>query len=225
MSMKLPLLLSVNAGYVDTAAFLALQGLFTAHVTGNFVTLASTLVLGGSGATAKLLALPLFCLVVMLVRLGGSVLALHDLPELRIILGIKVLLLAAAAALALRCGPFADGDAAPALATGMLLVAAMAIQNTINRQHLASTPPTTIMTGNTTQFMMDLADRLHGPPPDRRDAVRARFDRLGLSIIGFTLGCAAGALAYLWLRQICFVVPPVLALAALAIRPATPPVV
>jgi uncharacterized membrane protein YoaK (UPF0700 family) len=36
---SLPLLLSVNGGYVDTAGFLALQGLFTAHVTGNFVSL------------------------------------------------------------------------------------------------------------------------------------------------------------------------------------------
>jgi uncharacterized membrane protein YoaK (UPF0700 family) len=31
--------LSVTAGYVDTAGYLALQGLFSAHVTGNFVTL------------------------------------------------------------------------------------------------------------------------------------------------------------------------------------------
>ncbi|MDU6748154.1 MAG: DUF1275 family protein, partial [Bradyrhizobium sp.] len=43
-----PLLLSVNAGYVDTAGFLALQGLFTAHVTGNFVTLGAALALGTS---------------------------------------------------------------------------------------------------------------------------------------------------------------------------------
>src|SRR5258707_10956040 len=65
----LPLLLSLNAGYVDTAGFLALQGLFTAHVTGNFVTLGASLALGTSGATAKLLALPIFCAVVIAARL------------------------------------------------------------------------------------------------------------------------------------------------------------
>jgi uncharacterized membrane protein YoaK (UPF0700 family) len=39
MKPSLSTLLSFNAGYVDTAVFLALQGLFAAHVTGNFVTL------------------------------------------------------------------------------------------------------------------------------------------------------------------------------------------
>lgn len=64
----LPLILSFNAGFVDTAGFLALQGLFTAHVTGNFVTLGASLALGTSGALAKLLALPVFCLVVIAAR-------------------------------------------------------------------------------------------------------------------------------------------------------------
>jgi len=45
----LPVLLSVNAGYVDTAGFLALHGLFTAHVTGNFVTLGAALVMPLAG--------------------------------------------------------------------------------------------------------------------------------------------------------------------------------
>ena len=67
MRQYLPTILSVNAGYVDTAGFLALQGLFSAHVTGNFVTLGAALVQGSSGIIAKLLALPVFCLVVMLV--------------------------------------------------------------------------------------------------------------------------------------------------------------
>src|SRR5205823_3130802 len=72
MRISLPDVLSANAGYVDTAGFLALNGLFTSHVTGNFVTLGSSLVLGTSGALAKVLALPVFCLTVLLVRLLGQ---------------------------------------------------------------------------------------------------------------------------------------------------------
>jgi uncharacterized membrane protein YoaK (UPF0700 family) len=49
----LPLLLSLNAGFVDTAGFLALQGLFTAHVTGNFVTLGASLVRRCCESTAR----------------------------------------------------------------------------------------------------------------------------------------------------------------------------
>jgi uncharacterized membrane protein YoaK (UPF0700 family) len=41
-----------------------LQGLFTAHVTGNFVTIGAALVFGTSGVVAKLLALPVFCIVI-----------------------------------------------------------------------------------------------------------------------------------------------------------------
>jgi hypothetical protein len=46
LKISAPLLLSFNGGYVDTAGFLALQGLFTAHVTGNFVTFGAAMVEG-----------------------------------------------------------------------------------------------------------------------------------------------------------------------------------
>ena len=49
----------------SAGGFLPLQGLFTAHVTGNFVTLGASLALGTSGAVAKVLALPVFCVVVI----------------------------------------------------------------------------------------------------------------------------------------------------------------
>ncbi|WP_370123492.1 DUF1275 family protein [Bradyrhizobium sp. USDA 329] len=72
--------MSLNAGFVDTAGFLALQGLFTAHVTGNFVTFGAAMVLGTSGALAKLLALPVFCLVVIGTRVFSFLLPAVGLP-------------------------------------------------------------------------------------------------------------------------------------------------
>jgi len=147
-----PLLLTVNAGYVDTAGFLALQGLFTAHVTGNFVTLGASLVLGTSGAVAKLLALPVFCAVVIVTRLLSSALLRRHRPALRIVLGLKVILLVVGAVLAIKFGPFTNGDAWQAVLTGMVLVSAMAIQNAAHRIHLGSAPPSTVTTGTTTQI-------------------------------------------------------------------------
>jgi uncharacterized membrane protein YoaK (UPF0700 family) len=47
--LDIAVLLSFTAGFVDTASFLGLEGLFTAHVTGNFVTLSATLVYGTHG--------------------------------------------------------------------------------------------------------------------------------------------------------------------------------
>ena len=73
------------------------------------------------------------------------------------LLVIKVLLLAAGAWLAIHFGPFHDGDNWQAITTGMVLVAAMAIQNAVHRVHLASSPPSTLMTGTTTQVMLDIA--------------------------------------------------------------------
>src|ERR1700760_2818213 len=96
----LPLVLSLNAGYVDTAGFLALQGLFTAHVTGNFVTLGAALVLGSSGAIAKLLALPMFCIVVVVTRIASLSLPRLGLPILRSMIALKVALLLVGAVLA-----------------------------------------------------------------------------------------------------------------------------
>jgi uncharacterized membrane protein YoaK (UPF0700 family) len=218
MKLTLPPLLSLNAGYVDTAGFLALQGLFTAHVTGNFVTLGAALVLGTTGVIAKLSALPIFCLVVMLTRLTSRGLSGRGLPGLRLLLGVKLVLLTVGAAMAVHFGPFANGDAWMALATGMVLVAAMAIQNAVHRIHLGAAPPTTLMTGTTTQIMIDLADLAAGLPLDKRPQVLGRLQRAAISVSAFAVGCAAAALAYSEWSVGCFIAPPVLASVALTLQ-------
>lgn len=208
----LPTLLAFNAGFVDAAGFLALHGLFTSHVTGNFVTLGASIAQGSSGALAKLLALPVFCAAVFTARLLHFRLERQGLPVLSTMLFLKFVLLAVAAVLAVRLGPFPDGDAMPALVTGMMLVMAMAVQNGAHRVHLANEPPSTVMTGTTTQIMLDIADLFHGVPDTVGTATRLRLRRMSISVAAFASGCAAAALIYIAWRGWAFTIPPVLAL-------------
>ena len=48
----------------------------------------------------------------------------------------------------------------------------MAIQNAVQRVHFASIPPTTLMTGNTTQAVLDAVDLICGVKPDNAPAIR-----------------------------------------------------
>jgi uncharacterized membrane protein YoaK (UPF0700 family) len=223
MKPSLPMFLSMNGGYVDTAGFLALHGLFTTHVTGNFVTLGAALALGTSGAVAKLLALPVFCVVIMTVRLISGALATSRLPGLRSILALQVALLFLGSGLAIGLGPFGSGDGWAAILTGMTLVSAMAIQNAIHRIHMNALPPTTIMTGSTTQVMIDLADLMRGMPADTRNALRARLSRMSGILAAFALGCAAAALMYAKQGIWCFALPPIVGFCTLWFPEPAPP--
>ena len=220
MRMALPRVLAVTAGFMDTAAFLALKGLFTAHVTGNFVTLGASLVTGTSGALAKVLALPVFCIVVIFVRFLAHGLRARSRPVMRTLLALQLALMTLGAMLASWLGPFTNADSSAALVTGMSLVAAMAIQNAAHRVHLASAPPSTIMTGTTTQIMLDVADVMHGLAPEVAKATLERLKHMTVSVVVFGAGCALGALLYAWISVWCFWVPPALVLATLSMQAA-----
>src|SRR3954466_7680080 len=69
-SWLLPTVLSTTAGAVDVIGFLALGGLFTAHVTGNLVVLAAHVFTGGYSEVGKLLSVPVF-----IASLGAAALA------------------------------------------------------------------------------------------------------------------------------------------------------
>jgi uncharacterized membrane protein YoaK (UPF0700 family) len=216
--MKSPLgpLLSFTGGYVDTAGFLALQGLFTAHVTGNFVTLGASLAQEASGALAKLLALPVFCVVVVSSRLVSCGLARRGHPPLRTLLALQLLLLTFGSFLAIALGPFRNGDGWAVVLTGMVLVAAMAVQNSAHRSHLTGAPPPTLMTGTTTQIMIDLADLFgRSATLQERAEIHARLGKMVFALSLFAVGCAVAALLYSAVNVRCFVLPPVLAVIAL----------
>jgi uncharacterized membrane protein YoaK (UPF0700 family) len=211
-------LLSFNGGFVDTAGFIGLQGLFTAHVTGNFVTLGAALVFGTQGVVGKLLALPEFILVVAFARLAGAALTTRRLPALRLLLVAEVALLLAFFVLAVALGPFPDSDVPAALLTGFAGIAAMAIQNALQRVHLASIPPTTLMTGNTTQAVLDAVDLLRGTESAQAAAIRARLTRTLGAILWFAAGCAVAAILYVWIGFWCLAIPVAVGAASAVLR-------
>ena len=214
-------LLAFNGGFVDTASFLGLEGLFTSHVTGNFVTLGAALVSGSHGILNKLLALPVFVVSIALARMAAAYLRARDLPVLTSLLLAEVVLLALFCGLAVTYGPFPNADTPLALLTGFAGVAAMAVQNGFQRVHFAELPPTTIMTGNTTQATIDAVDLLRGVPRKQRKAIAARFRRLAASILYFAAGCAASAALFWQIGFWCLIVAVAVAAAAAMVRAAT----
>jgi uncharacterized membrane protein YoaK (UPF0700 family) len=214
MKPSVPTLLSFNGGYLDTAGYLALQGLFTAHITGNFVTIGAALVFGTSGVVAKLLALPVFCAVIIISRLASLTIVGRRLSGLETLLSLQLILLLIGAGLAVWWGPFVNGDTGPAILTGMTLVSAMAVQNAAHRVHQSASPPTTLMTGTTTQIMIDIADTIHGLPEETGDATRARLRRMSVAVMSFAGGAAVAALLFSNIASWCFALPPLVSLLA-----------
>src|SRR5712664_1824157 len=89
----LPAVLSVTAGAVDVIFFLALGGLFTAHITGNVVVLAAHYVTGGFSEVGPLLAVPVFVTVLGAVTVTYVSVTSADYPSPRGLLMLQAALL------------------------------------------------------------------------------------------------------------------------------------
>lgn len=184
-------LLSFLAGYADTVGFVGLGGLFTAHVTGNFVLLGYALVGPVQGILPKLLAFPVFVLAIAATRLLVARWQRQGKPALVHAMLVQAALLAAAAASAWFGGPVTAPDTPPALACGMLCVAAMAAQNAYGKLLLPHLPATTVMTGNVTQLVITITDARGGAwPPAARQVLGG--------VLGFAAGACCGALLGHW---------------------------
>lgn len=191
----LPVALAFVAGFVDTCGFVALFFLFSAHVTGNFVVLGASLVLPHAGVVAKLLALPVFMLAVA----GTRLYVLHFTGAGRVerhLLFIELLFLGLFLAAGLGAAPIVAADAPMAVLTGMLAVAAMGVQNAASRTVFASLSPTTVMTGNVTQVVLDCVDYCLSGNAELRAGARQRLAKFGPPVLGFAAGAVTGALAY-----------------------------
>jgi uncharacterized membrane protein YoaK (UPF0700 family) len=190
----LPAVLSTTAGAMDVIGFLALGGLFTAHITGNLCVLAAHYVIGGFSDVGPLLSVPVFIAVLFAVTLASEAAEKAGHSPRRALLLLQAALLAVCLGLGAGLGPFADADSPTAVLVGMLAVAAMATQNALAKLALPGAPSTAVMTTNVTQLAIDLATLARGRgEPDDVAGARRRASVTFPCVVGFVAGCAAGA--------------------------------
>jgi uncharacterized membrane protein YoaK (UPF0700 family) len=213
----LPTVLSVIAGSVDVISFLGLDGLFTAHVTGNLVILAAHLVNGGQAPMAPMLSVPVFMVALGVTRVLVGGLEAVGLAALRPLLLLQFLLLAGFLTLCIAARPRIDPGATNVIVAGMLGVCAMAVQNALVQVALKGAPSTAVMTTNSTRFMMDVGEVLLGGDPLDVAKARDRAVRTLPAIVGFAGGCALGAGCEAAVGMWSLALPTGLALLALAL--------
>jgi uncharacterized membrane protein YoaK (UPF0700 family) len=220
--------LSGVAGYVDAAGLLALAAMFPAHITGELVTEAVALsVSHRSTEPARLWMLPAFMGAVALAAVVARLERRAERSPTPVLLGlitlglvgfgasgVVTLLWPTHAALSLRLGAIAA-------------VAAMGFQNALMREVLNGSAPTTFMTGNLTQLVIELVDhcfawaRKPGILGDvERTVSRARLRTATIALSAFLGSAAVGALTTRTVGAVSALVPALAVgwLAAQALR-------
>jgi uncharacterized membrane protein YoaK (UPF0700 family) len=217
------IVLSVTAGCTDIIGFLVLNGLFTAHITGNLVILAAHIGGGGEAQIAPMLSVPVFIVMVCLTRLLAGGLESIGLVSLRPLLLLQFLLLAGFLVLCVAAGQRIDPNATNAILAGMLGVSAMAVQNALVQISLKGAPSTAVMTSNVTRFAMDVGEVLLGGDSTDVAKARNRAARTLPVIVGFTVGCGLGAACEAALGTWSLALPAGLAMLAFAMGFAAEP--
>jgi uncharacterized membrane protein YoaK (UPF0700 family) len=199
--------LAFTAGFADASTFVGADGVFCAHVTGNFVVLASDFALRANAEEwLKLATFPIFVGTVLATAgLTRSAAGALPAPMVRRILAVKAGLLGAAALLGLIRAAQAPGLARTTIVG--LLVIAMGIQNALHRLHPSLGVTTTVMTGNVTQW-------LTGWVVARGPGEAGRRRALGTVLASFAIGCAGGAFGVVSIGFGVLVVPAVVVLVA-----------
>lgn len=193
------------AGYVDTLGFIALFGLFTAHVTGNFVLIAVSLAEPAqTPSLLKLLAFPAFIVGVAAARLLVAHCERRGSKAHKPAYVLQLVLLAGFMACGMLAEPVGATTGPLAMAAGLLGTAAMGAHSAASKLLLSNLAPTSMMTGNVTQLVIDGVDRLRGAG----DAgTAARCAKFFWPVLAFALGCASAAFAYLAVGFVALAVP------------------
>lgn len=182
------------AGYVDTLGFVALFGLFTAHVTGNFVLIGAEMANPQGGPLLlKILAFPAFIFGVVFARLMIAVLLKYHLHALWYAYILQLVLLIAFMVAGVKASPIGAEPTLMAEIAGLVGAMAMGTHSACGRLLLSHLAPTAMMTGNVTQLVIDAVDVMRGAADTM---VKQRCIKFLWPVLAFAVGAIGAAFAY-----------------------------
>ncbi|HEY6078400.1 MAG TPA: YoaK family protein [Polyangiaceae bacterium] len=198
--------LSGVAGYIDAAGLVSVVALFPAHITGELVSEAVALSTGHHEAgPSRLWMLPVFIAAVAVAALMARLQRERGRPALPLLLLLVALGLGFFAASGVLTLLYPELPPALFSRVGSgCAVAAMGFQNALMREALSGSAPTTFMTGNLTQLVIELVEHLFalsrpvGVWSDvQRSVSRSRMRTAAIALTCFLGSAAAGA----WLTR------------------------
>ncbi len=190
-SAKTAFLMALIGGFVDLFGFIALEKLFTSHITGNIIIAIAETISHSEGLTEKLVALPVFIFVAML-----TTWIIEHFGQTKKLLAILFLVEIAFLSVFMITGhfiiPLTTPKSASYITVGMLAVSAMAIHNILVRTFMSSFPACTVMTTNFCQWLIALVSYFWGQrlsyPVETLAASLDEMRRFGNVLFAFCIG-------------------------------------
>jgi uncharacterized membrane protein YoaK (UPF0700 family) len=187
------IILSFVAGYADTSTFFGADGLFSAHITGNFVVFAYDIASNQiSSSWIKLMSFPVFILAVIFSTLifGDANIYKRAANKLLIMEGC-LLLIAGGMTYFYKYENIAF---ILKVIVPMLVVFALGMQNAYGRLSAKEVlAPTTVMTGNVTQWFIDMTNYFTRSEQRQQEFIARIFNGMYV-IFPFLIGCISGGL-------------------------------
>jgi uncharacterized membrane protein YoaK (UPF0700 family) len=183
MNIRIAIVLSFVAGFVDTATFVGARGVFSAHVTGNFVLFSVAAIRG----LKEIDYLKIFLFVPFVMAVGAVARyytnrqITHQSEKKLLLTSAGLLLVPAFYFLNLTILKDDLWDVSNLFI--MMPVLAMGIQNALYRITNPTDPMTTVMTGNVTSMIIEAITK----------GFTTRFKSFASVILGFTIGCFVAA--------------------------------
>lgn len=202
------------AGYVDTLGYIGLFGLFTAHVTGNFVLIGAALADPVHvPILLKFLAFPAFIGGVATARLMIVDAADRRTQALTQSLVLQLVLLCGFMFFGIGAMPIGKVVTPAGMVAGLLGAAAMGAHSATSRLLLSRLAPTSMMTGNVTQVVIDAIDAWRHPGDG---SIAERCEKFLWPVFAFAVGAIMAAFGYRYFGFYALFVPIVLLCAVIA---------